>query len=267
MTLQNARRDPLVPAKGMPGNFTCDVQDFSLQTCFFPTPAELPLATMSVSALADRCSSEGDNYRRRNPFDDQYGVELFRRALMQRDPLAWEVVQQHFSKTVLRWMHNHPLRKVACSFDSEENYVAQAFARFWQATVGNQEIRFRTLGAALQYLRASLNGSILDTLRTYSRPQEVSLPGPDEPGEPLAQEVSDSHEMWEVIQGLLPNERERRVAYLLFHCHLKPREIVHFCSQEFSEVQEVYRLRRSIFERLLRNADYIRCQLGSQFSE
>lgn len=265
MTLRNARGDPVGAPEGTLGNLTCDIQDFALQTSFLPAPAELPSATMSISALADRCSTEGDNYRRGEPSDDQYGIELFRRALQQRDPLAWEAVQQRFGETVLRWMRSHPLRKFACCFDSEENYVAQTFARFWQATAGKQEIRFRTLAAALQYLRASLHGTILDTLRTYSRPQEVALPGPGEPGEPLANESDDSHELWEVVKGLLSNERERRLAYLLFHCHLKPREIVHFCSEEFSEVQEIYCLRRNIFERLLRNADYIRWRLAPQF--
>ena len=31
-----------------------------------------------------------------------------------------------------------------------------------------------------------------------------------------------------------------------------------FCSQEWSDVQEIYRLRRNIMERLVRNADYLR---------
>lgn len=266
MTLRNSRGDPVAAPGGMPGSLTCDIEDFSLPTSFLPELSGLPSAAMSIPALIDYCSSEEDNYRRGKPSNDQYGLELFRRALQDRDPLAWEAVQQHFGETVLRWMRSHPLRKVICNFDSEENYVAQTFARFWQATVGRQEISFRTLAAALQYLRASLNGTILDTLRAYSRPQEVALPGPGEPGEPLASESGDSCELWEVVQGLLSNECERRLAYLLFHCHLKPREIVHFCSQEFSEVQEIYRLRRNIFERLLRNADYIRWRLSTPSS-
>lgn len=265
MMLRNAGGDLVAAPEGTPGDLTCDIQDFSLQTSFFPAPSELPSAAMSISALAGHCSRETDNYRRGEPSDNQYGVELFRRALQQRDPLAWEAVQQRFAETVLRWMRSHPLRKVACCFDSEENYVAQTFARFWQATAGKQEIRFGTLAAALQYLRASLHGTILDTLRTYSRPQEVALPAPGEPGEPLADELDDSRELWEVVQGLLTNQRERRLAYLLFHCHLKPREIVHFCPGEFSEVQEIYGLRRNIFERLLRNADIIRWRLDPQF--
>ena len=32
--------------------------------------------------------------------------------------------------------------------------------------------------------------------------------------------------------------------------------------QEFSDIQEIYRLRRSIMERLLRNADQLRRRLG-----
>ena len=77
--------------------------------------------------------------------------------------------------------------------------------------------------------------------------------------------MEDSHEageVWEAIRGLLPDEREQRVAYLLYHCGLKPREIVSFCPQEFSEVREVYRLRRNIVHRLLRNAASIRWRLN-----
>src|SRR5439155_26124826 len=140
-----------------------------------------------------------NNYRRGELSNNQYAIELFRRALRQRDSLAWQVVQQCFNETMLRWMGNHPLRAVACRFDSEENYVAQAFARFWQATVGNQATEFKTLGAVLRYLRASLQGAILDTLRAYSRPREVSLPESDEAGEPFAEDRDDGHELWEVI--------------------------------------------------------------------
>ncbi len=60
---------------------------------------------------------------------------------------------------------------------------------------------------------------------------------------------------------MLPNKREQRLAYLLFHCGLKSREIVRFCPQE----QEIYQLRRIILERVLRNAD--QCAFAVQPSE
>jgi len=60
-------------------------------------------------------------------------------------------------------------------------------------------------------------------------------------------------EVWDILKTILSNPREQRPANLLFHCGLKPEEIVHCFSQEFSDVREIYRLRRNIVERLLHN--------------
>jgi len=53
-------------------------------------------------------------------------------------------------------------------------------------------------------------------------------------------------------------ERAQRLAYLLYHCNLKPREIVRYCQEERTDVQGIYRLRRNILECFLRNADQLR---------
>ena len=101
----------------------------------------------------------------------------------------------------------------------------------------------------------------MDTLRVYSRPLEVSLPETGESGEPYGEDQTDNNEFWEILQTMLPSGREQRMAYLLYHCGLKPREVVRFCPQEWSDIQEVYRLRRNIMEQLLRNADQLRWRL------
>lgn len=168
-------------------------------------------------------------------------------------------MQQCLTEVVRGWLRRHPSREVAARLDSEETYVALAFERFWQATV-QQQIVFRTLSGALAYLRASLHGAILDTLRTSSRPREVSLAEPGEAGEPYVEDRTDSNQVWEVLQSMLPNAREQRLAYLLYHCGLLPREIVRFCPQEWNDVQEIYRLYRNILERLLRNANQLAAQ-------
>jgi len=66
-----------------------------------------------------------------------------------------------------------------------------------------------------------------------------------------------SRETWDMLQTLMPGQRERRLAYLLYHCGLKPREIVRCCPQEWSDVQEISRLRHIILERLLRHANQL----------
>jgi hypothetical protein len=229
------------------------------------TPAfsfkEAPCETMSIPALAAQCSREIDNFRRGEQWTEKYGLELLQRAIVQGDQEAWTGVQYCFSGLVRSWLCRHPKREAACRLESEENYVAQAFERFWQATALNQRVEFNTLAAALQYLRASLNGVILDTLRAYARPGEVTLPEPGEAGEPQAEDNPDSSEVWETLQTMLSNERELRLAYLLFHCGLKAREIMRFCPREWSDVSEIYRIRRNIMERLLHNADQLRWRL------
>jgi hypothetical protein len=202
---------------------------------------------LSNAALAEQCLLELGAYRRGEPCDQAYGLELFRRATVEGDLEAWEWVQRCFGEIVLVWLRHHPSRATACRLESEENFIALTFERFWQATALTQQVSFRTLAAALRYLRASLHGAILDTLRAYSRPEVSSLPKPAEPG---AEDQTDSLEVWEILQTLLPNRRERQLAQLLYHCGLKPREIVQFYPQEWSDVQEIYRLRRNILDRL-----------------
>ena len=211
-------------------------------------------SALSAQLLAAHCLRELSNYHRGEPSADTYGLELLRRATIQGDQEAWTWLQHCVSGVVRDWLHHHPSREAASRLESEENYVAQAFERFWQVTTLTQRVEFHTLAAALQYLRASLNGAILDTLRAYPRPREVSLPGP---GEPEVEDKTDGSEVWEILKALLPNEHEQRVAYLLFYCGLKPREIVRFCPQEFRDIREIYRLRRNIMERLLRQTDQL----------
>ena len=246
--------EPSHSAEGTPAEWLSPISLLSNTLC----------CEMRLPDLAAQCIKELDHYRRGDPSTEAFGLELLRRAIRQSDQEAWVWVQHCFGGMVRGWLRRHPQREVACRLESEENYVAQAFERFWQATASNQRVQFRTLAAALQYLHASLNGAILDMLRAYARPGEVPLSGPGEPGEPLVEDDTENSEAWESLHMLLINPREQRVAYLLFYCGLKPREIIRFCPQEWSDVQEIYRLRRNIIERLLRNADYLRWRLSER---
>jgi hypothetical protein len=243
------------------------IEDIQAEDHSFPQStsalsSEPSLSEMPVSLLAERCLQEIDHFRRGEPSQEQYGLELFRRATMQRDELAWESLQHCLNEILHRWIRSHSKRDVLSQFVSEDNCVAQAFERFWYATACQQQVAFSSLAAALHYLRLCLNSCILDTLRAYTRPREVPLPAPYEAAERFFEPPEEAHDCWAVIESLLPDRRERRVAYLLFHCGLKPREIVRFCPEEFREVRELYRLKRSIIERLLRNVDRLRWRLG-----
>src|SRR2546422_7191989 len=122
---------------------------------------ELP-RDMNLATLAQRCRQEIEKHQRREASDDRYCLEIFRRAMSQRDYEAWDVLQRNFTALVKGWMHRHPYRETAYRLDSEENYVARAFARLWRASIRNPELGFQSLGAALRLLNASLNGAIID---------------------------------------------------------------------------------------------------------
>jgi DNA-directed RNA polymerase specialized sigma24 family protein len=211
---------------------------------------DLP-AQMSLTALADRCMREIEKYRQKEPYNDQYCLEIFHLAMVKHDPDAWELLQKRFSPTVRAWMHNHPQRDVACRHQSEEDYVTETFVRVWQASTRNT-LEFDSMAAAMRYLKLCLQGAVMDNLRGYSRPKEVPLPDPGSDvyhtEEPAIEDDYESIKIWETIKSLLPNKRERRLAYLLYIKELKAREIVHYFREEFNDIQEIYRLTRKIVE-------------------
>ena len=187
--------------------------------------------------------------------DEQYCLDMFRRALLKSDQHAREQLQQGFSGLGLSWIRLHPRREEACRYQKEEYYVAQAFECLWQATAHHKELEFSTLAAVLKYLRASLNAVIIDTLRTYTRSREVPIEVHGYPGESVTAVHDNSDGVWNNMLTLLSDTREQRLAYLLFHCGLKPEEIAHFYPQDFSDVREISSLRLNIIEQVLLNEE------------
>ena len=90
-------------------------------------------------------------------------LELLRQASTYGDLQAWTAFQQSLEETVLTWLHEHPGSEAACHLQSEQYFVALAFERLRQATVQGQ-VACETLSEVLVFLRASLNGAILETL-------------------------------------------------------------------------------------------------------
>jgi hypothetical protein len=62
-----------------------------------PTAGEYAL---SVSTLVEQCRREIQAYRRGEPSEEVYGLELLHRALVQRDQDAWAGVQHCLSELV-----------------------------------------------------------------------------------------------------------------------------------------------------------------------
>lgn len=223
-----------------------------------------PPDQMNLAALEKRCQQEMINYRKGQVYDDRYCLEIFYRALKKQDDQASELLVRSLRGMAIGWLRSHPRYDSAMRYESEDNYVIEAFARLWNAR-HDKSTNFETLGAALFYLKRSLLTAVQDTLRLYEKQvAQLAEPGTGSPDEPVAQEEDDGYELWEVLQSFLPTEREKALAYLMFHCNLKPREIMRLRPGMFSDVSEIYHLHRNILDRFKRNMDQIRWRLSDE---
>jgi hypothetical protein len=215
--------------------------------------------------LAKDCAEELSRYRRRETTDGSGCLELLRLATVEQVDGAWSMMQQLFGEIVGIWLRGHPACSQALLYDSEENYIAQTFSRFW-LTTRERRPEFFTLPTLLSYLHSTLNSLLVDTLRVYTRGkytspldyefvEELVYPG-DEPG--------GYEELWASIQGLLADDGERRLMYLLYYCGLKPREIVARFPTLFQDVQDIYRQNHNIIQRLRRQQARIRWLLSGE---
>lgn len=124
--------------------------------------------------LAKSCAEELSKYQHKESTDGYNCLELLRSAVVGQVEQCWLLMQQLFTESVRIWLRRHPSYRLALLSDSEENYIAQTFSRFWLA-VHEGRLEFHTLPALLGYLRATLNSVLIDTGRMYMRARYVSL--------------------------------------------------------------------------------------------
>ena len=117
---------------------------------------EKPLSEMSLESLTESCLREMGKFRRKEPSDDAFCLEIFRRAVVKNDNAAWAVLQYLFSDNIRAWLGMHSHREIALRHESEQTYIDDTFRRFWQA-VSDQSLSFTTLGSARSCLRLCLH--------------------------------------------------------------------------------------------------------------
>ena len=206
---------------------------------------------LSNAELAARCEGEIKKFCLGKPGSEKYSLELIHRVTLQGDNEAWLYMKQCFRDLVLQWLRLHPQRGEVFKLEKEAHYVDRTFECFFQSTGFKQSKEFNALGDALLFLKACLNGVILDTRRAYLRKQAILV---QSEGLQIDDNIK-SNDVWNTVQMVIPNGYELRLSYLLFQCGLKPREIAHFCPREYSDVHNIYHLRGCIVNRIVRNAD------------
>jgi DNA-directed RNA polymerase specialized sigma24 family protein len=211
---------------------------------------------LSLPALIRRCAIESEHFYHGRPYDARFAHELFRRALVERDEIAWEHVYTHYSPLVESWVRRSGA--FAGSGESSEFFVGAAFTKFWRAVTPERFATFPSLAALLSYLQLCTGSVVIDSVRAQSWAEmvaEESLPADQAPrasADDEALERVERAEFWRYIDAQLNGEAERAVVLGSFVLGMKPGEICDQRPDLFASVGEVYNIKRNVLSRLSR---------------
>jgi DNA-directed RNA polymerase specialized sigma24 family protein len=215
--------------------------------------AEIRLCTDELIAAHLR---ELAHFRKTHSCSGNFTLELFRRALCERDQQAWAAIVTNHRTLIVKWVRAHPAARQLD--ESDDHWVNAAFTRFWLAIGKDRWEHFQDLRSVMQYLKLCTHSVLIDAIRQRG-PSSVAL---DEAWEMNASagDLEENmlgklagRELWDLIVGLLPDEKEQLLAYLCFVRQMRPRQICDRHPERFATVDEVYRTKRNLIERLRRN--------------
>jgi DNA-directed RNA polymerase specialized sigma24 family protein len=219
----------------------------------------LDLMQLSLPALVRRCATESDHFYHNRSYDARFAHELFRRALVEHDQIAWEHVYSHYSPLVESWVRRSGA--FVGSGESSEFFVGAAFTKFWRAVSPERFATFATLAALLAYLQLCTSSVVIDSVRAQSWAEMVaddSLPTDQAPRGSVDDEAIDrvsSAEFWRYIGAQLHCDAERAVVLGSFVLGMKPSEICDQRPDLFAGVGDVYNIKRNVLSRLSRNPE------------
>jgi RNA polymerase sigma factor (sigma-70 family) len=220
---------------------------------------EAQIERLSVNELARCCAEETNKFLKQNVSNDRYCLELFRRAIVKRDEDAWACIYQQYAPLVLTWVTQHQSAATVLGQDGSGPLVNAAFAKFSQALTPAKMQNFDSLAAILKYLKMCVHSVVADEVRArQARQYEETLelmehePASDDPADDVVASIS-AQSLWQVIQEELNSEDERVLIYLAYVQGMKPSEISNQHRKLFPTVDDVYRIKRNVLERLRRN--------------
>jgi hypothetical protein len=91
-------------------------------------------------------------------------------------------------------------------------------------------------------LQVCLNAVIIDILRVHALLKRVPLAEATDYREAIPEAFGIGSKVRKNIQYLLSQTQDQSLAYLLFHCGLKPEEVLQTYPQEFGTIQHVTHL-------------------------
>ena len=222
---------------------------------------EVSLQNMAVEALAQQCAQETTLYFKHKDHNTQYCFELFRRAIQEKSNEAWEFICTQYQALVTRWVTQH--YGFSSSGEEAQDFVNRAFSKIYGTITAEKFGRFSDLGSLLRYLKLCVHSVIVDFTRSMdyanlsaweetSEEEKSRDPSPEE----QAIHHSEGRTLWELLAERLHDRKERLVIHGSFVLDLKPQELLDHFRGEFSDIDEIYRIKQNVITRLRRDSEF-----------
>ncbi len=220
--------------------------------------------SLPLDVLQQKCAEHSTRFFRQEPYNPRFCFEIFRRAIVERNEEAWDIIYHQYRPLLDSWFRRHPLGE---TFRTErDELVLRAFERFWQAVSPEKFSSFPGLAGILRYLQLCIHATLTDAMR-YRQRNNLLM---DDGEEMLRQHVQNGGEntlealliqrersvaIWQWVERHCNDQREIMLMYESLVLGFSPTEMCEHHPTLFSGVEEVYRLKAKVLKRLRRSAD------------
>jgi hypothetical protein len=217
---------------------------------------------LDLTDLAHSCAKETELFFQHRDNDTRYCFELFRRAACEHDQSAWELIYDQYRSLVTGWVKQH--QGFELSGEEEQFFVTGAFAKISNILTAEKFEKFSDLQSLLYYLKMCVHSVITDHNRVVDRVDlhisfeelQINVQAIGPPTEEDVVDRIDQRIFWEWINEKLNDRKERLVIQGVFVLALKPRELCDHYRNEFTGVEEVYRIKQNVLARLRRDSKF-----------
>jgi len=216
------------------------------------------LEPFTTAALIQEAHDEIQCFLRRQPTEGACAFEVFRRAIVLRNEQAWSGIYELYHGLVSSWI----LRRTRGWYgDDHELLVNEVFAKFSRSMSPQKLEHFGSAAAILAYLRCCAGSVVVDHHRSQqarlreeplaSIDQEALL---DDPAEVVATQLA-TQAVWQIIDSEVTSSEERLILRAVCALGLSPRELQQRYPVVFPTVEDIYRIKRKLVDRLRRNQE------------
>ncbi len=211
---------------------------------------------LTISELLQEAHQEIQVYLRKQPTVGACAFELFRRAIGQHDEQAWVCLYELCHVAVGSWV----LRRLpAVQREDLEPLVNEVFAKC-SRSIGPERFKdFSSVGALLASLKCCTGSVLANHCRSQqARPREEPLLSLDQ--EPVVEDFAGAiadqlaaQEAWAVVSREVQAQEERLIPAMVCVLGWSPAELQHHYLLVFPSIEDMYRRKRNVLERLRRN--------------